>query len=1521
MSKKLIVILGMHRSGTSVVTRGLQTLGVELGDRLMPSVAGINDKGFWEDTDIVALNEEILHLLGSTWHSLVPLGLGATDGLQKSGYVQRATTMLRAKISSVSAFGLKDPRICKLLPFWKRVFTQCDVDVSYVLAIRNPVSVRNSLVKRDGFDSEKCYYIWLEHVLAGVTDPEVISSSVVVDYDRVLAQPKLELNRIAKAFSLTVNSSALDAYIDEFLEAGLRHSIHDENHLELDVACPPLVGDLYRSLSLAAQDALSINDDALQEMGRRGLAQIQEFAALFRLADNLDVRQIKLKEERVKLAREVDGLRHTSRERGVEIEHLTTVLRQRDAEILLQKEMTDERDQSLASLISTIKEIRESTSWRITSPMRSAVGTVRRAMATTRILSDGVAKQGGVGPTVKKTLSIVRQEGVAGLKGRVRVSAANLLAARGNVVAALERPVSSIAFRPYYLNPFYEVDAADLENIPTVAMHLHLFHEELMPQMLPYLKNIPCRFDLYVSISESADVDAVKNYLIQQLPKSSRVTVERVPNRGRDIAPFIAQFGRRLKEYKIVGHIHTKKSPHAAVLSNWLSDILDLLFGPKNSDGREVVQIINLLTAGAKVVYPEGSLSIPSDRTGWADNYVEAAKILRRYTDYNIEDFPAVEFPQGMMFWARTECISDFLALPLTFEDFPEEPIPADGTIAHALERIILLVTTRFEGDCIRLQRRDSTETYDYYEEQIDFSSTLEADAPKVLAYYLPQFHPTPENDEWHGKGFTEWTKVRAATPLFPGHYQQHIPHPDIGYYLLDSAATLAKQADMMKKAGVFGQIFYHYWFAGRLILEKPALMLLENPDIEMPYCFCWANENWTRRWDGNEKEILLGQDYSREDARAFIHYLIPFFKDKRYIRIDDRPILFVYRASSIPDPRLYIDMWAQECRQHGLLAPYVVAVLTRGATDPQDFDMDAGTERVLHDWTGGRVPDISASLGMYDAFNGSVLRYSDVANVYMKEVDSKPFTYFRSLVPVWDNTARYGSEAYVVHDCSPEKFQQWLELLIEQCPKNVAESKRLIIVNAWNEWAEGAHLEPDTLNGYAYLNSIGRALTGVDYSELRYAERESMAGVRLSITFSEFAKNALWAAPSVREQVFHCLANSTIFSLCRVEFSQKDIASEFASQNPSAIFVEPDGRDCDYSIVIGQLSYFPPDAIEYLARMGVVYKTSVIVSNSYGDVEDVLPIAANASVDRLSAYGAPFALYPQACQGEYKNFRLCPIARCFVTSSGMLSKDKLPVVTTILRVHRKADLTLLQNALLSLLAMRDCIVRPLIAAQDLTELQKDELVKLVNTYKWADNYPPIIRYFESADGNGDLRSTMLNESLKMVRTGYAAFLDYDDMLFPTAYSSLIHRLERTGKAVAFGRVYVAIYNTRLQRIVERRRTYEYGRSHADFVKDNHAPIHSFLLNMDKINVEDIVYFEDQKYMEDYLMTLQIFTEKNADWEALSVPNYVGDYIHSLDRHHTLAILDTENRSELLSNETYLKCHNRIVEIRKRKQR
>jgi O-antigen biosynthesis protein len=252
-STKIIVVLGMHRSGTSVIARGLQVMGVELGNKLMPPFEENNSKGFWEDLDINALNNEMLHSLKSDWHFLTPIQPSDVDSLCKNGYLQRAIELLREKIAGIKVFGFKDPRVAKLLPFWKEVFVHAQLNVSYVLVIRHPLSVCHSLTKRDGFDFEKSHLLWLDHVIASLVGT-IGENRVLVDYDRMIQAPEAELARIAKELQLFINMTELEKFKLEFLDRQLRHTVYQLDDLMSDETIPPLTREIYQELLNIAID-------------------------------------------------------------------------------------------------------------------------------------------------------------------------------------------------------------------------------------------------------------------------------------------------------------------------------------------------------------------------------------------------------------------------------------------------------------------------------------------------------------------------------------------------------------------------------------------------------------------------------------------------------------------------------------------------------------------------------------------------------------------------------------------------------------------------------------------------------------------------------------------------------------------------------------------------------------------------------------------------------------------------------------------------------------------------------------------------------------------------------------------------------------------------------------------------------------------------------------------------------------------------------------------------------------------
>lgn len=1056
---------------------------------------------------------------------------------------------------------------------------------------------------------------------------------------------------------------------------------------------------------------------------------------------------------------------------------------------------------------------------------------------------------------------------------------------------------------PYHLNPHLLQDPAD----PSLrlAVHLHLCRADMAERCIGYLRNIPARFDLLVSVSGGHDTAALAQRLAAGLPAAAAVHVEEVPDRGRDLAPLIAQYGRRLADYDAIAHFHAGRGPDDPGHADWPA-LMETLCGSRSG----VAQILDLLAHDAKTIYAAAGRQA-REANSWGADLDIVGRILEGQDLGAPEDFPYIEAPHGAMFWARAGSVSRLLDLSLTFEDFPEEPAASDGTLSHALERLILILTQPEPGRNYRLESPAlSCNGGAYFEAQHDFSGEIVHDTIKVLAYYLPQFHPTPENSAWHGPGFTEWHKVRGATPLFQGHYQQHVPHPDIGYYHLDSAAQLTRQAEQMRSSGVHGMIFYHYWFSGRLILEKPAQMLLEHPDVEMPFCFCWANENWTRRWDGNEREVLLAQSYSPQDAAAFIRYLIPFFQDERYIKVEGRPVLFVYRPSSVEGVEDYVRIWREECEAAGVDAPYLVAVLTRGASSPHTYGMDAGSERVLHDWLGPYGRDIRGELRPYWPLNGSVLDYGEVAQHYMQRAIRRDFPLFRSLVPAWDNTARYGSDAYLLHNFNTRVMQDWIEHLVRDAEAHLPADRRFVIVNAWNEWAEGAHLEPDMRFGYGYLNTIGRALSGHRFGALHYIPVED--GTTLRLVLEEHARERLYAEPEALRKFVSCLTSSPVLTRCRL-FVPDTLLAQSLRAAGTACETET-SEAATFTLQFSDLFLFSDLTVERMLQMALRYPGHAICASPLNDPAFLHEQeAANWQISRSQRTG--MELQPS---GEPSGHKICAEASCF--RMGRQVSATAEQVATVIRYHGQGDQTLLSHALLSLLAQGGCHVRPYIGVQDVPEGAALALRQRLEALPWAEGCKPEIRFFRSTPELPDLRSVMLNEMLRAAGPAYVAFLDYDDLMFPHAYGTLLQRLQLTGKNATFGRVFMTTVDSSRRLRVQREVAYG-GRTYSDFLDTNHAPIHSFMLDMRKVDIGKVEYFQDMKFMEDYYLTLQIFSREDTDWESLAEEVYVGDYIHIEGSDaNTLAVRDVEKRRAHLMSPEYRLCEARLRDLRRRLQ-
>ena len=342
----------------------------------------------------------------------------------------------------------------------------------------------------------------------------------------------------------------------------------------------------------------------------------------------------------------------------------------------------------------------------------------------------------------------------------------------------------------------------------------------------------------------------------------------------------------------------------------------------------------------------------------------------------------------------------------------------------------------------------------------------------RTIAFYLPQFHPIPENDAWWGKGFTEWTNVARAKPLFPGHGQPRLP-ADLGFYDLRLPEVREAQADLAARHGLAGFCYYYYWFNGTRLLERPLLDMLALKRPDFPFCVCWANENWTRRWDGRDDEVLIGQQHSPEDDRLFIESLLPCFEDARYIRVNGRPLLLLYRPQLLPDSARSAAIWRRVAREAGVGDLYLAAVQSFDAewdVDPRPWGFDAAVEFPPH----GLAVPMARPEGSRGG--GRFFDYAKSAERFMtRPVPEYPL--LRTVMPSWDNSPRRRENAHVFLNGSPEAYGRWLQTMVRQTRQLKFGDERLVFINAWNEWAEGNYLEPDHEHGHAYLEATARAL------------------------------------------------------------------------------------------------------------------------------------------------------------------------------------------------------------------------------------------------------------------------------------------------------------------------------------------------------------------------------------------------------------------------------------------------------------
>lgn len=599
-----------------------------------------------------------------------------------------------------------------------------------------------------------------------------------------------------------------------------------------------------------------------------------------------------------------------------------------------------------------------------------------------------------------------------------------------------------------------------------IAVVMHCHFADLVPELLTYLRNIPTTFDLFVTNSSGEPLHLDTSGL-ENLGHAAVVDVD---NRGRDIFPLVqlVNFGA-LDPYEIVLKVHTKKSAwreqHSDLAgdgTSWKDSFLEALLGSRET----VERILSAFATDSQL----GQVTAPGNVLGpefWGADRALTRELLRRMEmDIATND---LRFCAGSMYWCRAFVLQGLRALSMTEEDFDPEPAAIDGTTAHAVERSIGILAR--EAGLALVEANTIVAGGAAWTRYAPTASRV----PRVrfIPFYLAQFHPIPENDRWWGKGFTEWTNVTAARPVYDGHYQPRLPG-EFGFYDLRLDEIRDQQGALAAEHGIEGFMYYYYWFSGKRLLSRPIESMLRS-SVPTPFCIMWANENWTRRWDGRSRDVLVGQDYERVPAETFIDDVLEFLRDDRYIRVDGRPVLAVYRPAQMGNFAEVAEAWRAKARAAGIGEILLLSVdvaeefggLGEGLAD-SGLDGRLGFPPHNLPWK----PGPSHRLNLHPQFRGNIMSYAAMVDDASLKLASVEHGSYPGVMVNFDNTARRQWHPDIWYGSNPYSFRRWLaNAALAVSDRDRAE--RVVFINAWNEWAEGTVLEPTGRQGRTYLQAV----------------------------------------------------------------------------------------------------------------------------------------------------------------------------------------------------------------------------------------------------------------------------------------------------------------------------------------------------------------------------------------------------------------------------------------------------------------
>lgn len=980
--QKLVIILGMHRSGTSLITNILAEAGYFLGesDDLMAGDTWNRD-GYFERHSVVQTNDIILSMCGGNWKE--PPDHRLIEALEVDSWINTILKPYENKSYSV----LKDPRLCLTFPVWKRVFSG-NVRVIYIT--RNFEAVAKSLLKRDKFSHDQSRQLWQtynERALKYISSLPVFS----IEYETLLSDKRKDiLDALSNFLEIDID---LESIANKVVDDSLDHSKKD--HVDL--------AQLFVPTEYGYTEEFSQVQD-IQENRWNCLVFPFEYDA--RLS------QIPLRFDPYN---------------GVGIFKISSiVIKSRVDESILWNSNTPEAFDLFELRGTSIRQPHDQLF---------------------QIYSYGSDPQIYF-PVLPKNI--------------------------------FDTPVK-LEIWLQITTVIKEIDQEDVQIVKEKAGKIdQIFEEfkkqrsllELKEKQIAWLQSVAKSWGRYVATQRTE-----KNTQLMRLGRILELQVQRTTG--------IVDSTSRLLESALGEDSAKELFPLARILETMPSlESIKPLFDVYNQDMQNMLKACsaNFDSEYYLEQYPDVTksglsplqhyLQIGCKEFRFPNPLFDPKYYLDKYSDVQesgidpFHHYSEIGFQEGRIPHPKLE---NLIGSEESTEE-SDEPWKFVGNSEMINDKTKRINTIYFKNKI--------NEVYDKSPDFIprrEIDHSRDANEVKLIAFYFPQFHPFPENEEFWGKGFTEWTSVTKAVPLFEGHQQPRLPS-ELGFYDLRIKEIIQEQIEIAKQYGIYGFCFHHYWFTGRRVMRVPYNHILANSDLEIPFCLHWANEPWTVRWDGFTKSgVLLDQKHTPEDDMAFIQDITPALRDPRYIRINDRPLLIIYRPGLFPDIQATIDRWRNYCAKQGIGDLYLSVMQTgfEGQINPAKYGFDAAIEYPPHNMD---VTDIKSQVKLFDNdFSGHIYSYPEMVS---KNINRKkpPYKLFRGVVPDWDCTPRR-KNADIMIGSTPANYQRWLHGQIQYTRENLSPEERFIFINAWNEWAEGAYLEPDRKYGYAYLNATANSL------------------------------------------------------------------------------------------------------------------------------------------------------------------------------------------------------------------------------------------------------------------------------------------------------------------------------------------------------------------------------------------------------------------------------------------------------------